>query len=357
MYDAIVVGAGPAGSTAAKILADNGLRVLLAERRKLPRDKSCSGILIQKSLDLVRRCYGRDVPLSATCTPTENRGMVFTDDKGRELRFEQGGLNVWRSSFDHWLTEQAAASGAEIRDGVAAVFCEEQPDSVAVTLRGKSPYKERAKYLVDCEGVTGVLKRQLLGNHRDFITTFQTFNEGTIALDPHYFYAYLQPELSEYDAWFNVKDNMLVLGVSVRDAGRIRYFYQRLTAFLEKCHDLRIKRQVKAEKWLMPPYPARLPDRLWTGAGAVCRRGCRVPQSDGRGDLRRDGKRLPRGPSHRRPRRLSGDDLRGVSAGHPAAEVLHGAPMEPCGANGRYLFGNDKRNRRSSSGLSISRRA
>ena len=44
-------------------------------------------------------------------------------------------------------------------------------------------------------------------------TTFQTFNRGTIQLDPHYFYAYLQPELSEYDAWFNVKDEMLVLEI------------------------------------------------------------------------------------------------------------------------------------------------
>ena len=126
MYDVIVAGAGPAGSTAAKVLAENGLRVLLAERQKLPRYKSCSGVPIQKTMDLVRRCYGQDVPLSATCTPAENRGMIFTDDRGREFRFAQGGLNVWRSSFDHWLTEQAAASGAEVRDGTSAVSCEEQ---------------------------------------------------------------------------------------------------------------------------------------------------------------------------------------------------------------------------------------
>ena len=63
MYDVIVVGAGPAGSTAAKVLAEKGLRVLLVERHKLPRYKSCSGVLIQKSMDLVRRYYG---PVSYT---------------------------------------------------------------------------------------------------------------------------------------------------------------------------------------------------------------------------------------------------------------------------------------------------
>ena len=56
----------------------------------------------------------------------------------------------------------------------------------------------------------GALKRKLAPGPAQYITTFQTFNEGRIALDPHYFYAYLQPELSEYDAWFNVKDGFLL---------------------------------------------------------------------------------------------------------------------------------------------------
>lgn len=252
MYDVIVSGAGPTGSTAAKVLAEKGLRVLLVERHKLPRYKSCSGVLIQKTMNLVRRYFGEDVPLSATCTPVENRGMIFTDDKGREFRFEQGGLNVWRSSFDNWLTEQAAASGAEVRDRTSTISCEEQPGSIVVTLHGESTYVETARYVIDCEGVTGVLKRKLLGDGKDFITTYQTFNQGTIQLDPHYFYAYLQPELSEYDAWFNVKDEMLVLGVSVKDTSRIEHFYQRFISYMETHHGLEITQQVKAEKWLMP---------------------------------------------------------------------------------------------------------
>ena len=116
MYDVIVVGAGATGCTAAKTLSENGYKVLLVEKFKMPRYKSCSGQLIKKTVDLVQEYFGVAVPASVMCTPTENRGMIFTNDKGKEFRFEQPGLNVWRSSFDNWLAMKASEYGVEVRD-------------------------------------------------------------------------------------------------------------------------------------------------------------------------------------------------------------------------------------------------
>ena len=113
MYDAVVVGAGPAGAAAAKALCEAGRRVLLVERFRLPRYKSCSGILIKKSLGLVKQYFGEEVPSAVCCAPVENRGMIFTDDKGGEYAFRQEGRNVWRGAFDGWLVAKAAESGAE----------------------------------------------------------------------------------------------------------------------------------------------------------------------------------------------------------------------------------------------------
>jgi len=252
MYDVIVIGAGPTGCTAAKTLSEKGYKILLVEKFELPRYKSCSGVLIKKTMELVKLYFGEDTPSFTMCTPTQNRGMIFTDDKGKEFRFEQEGLNVWRSSFDHWLSTKATESGAEIRDNTAVISCEEKEDCVSVTLHSTKEYTEKAKYVIDCEGVIGSIKRKLLKITPPYITTFQTFNDGSIDLDPHYFYAYLQPELSEYDAWFNVKDGQLVLGVSVKDSSNIEMYYKRFIAYMQRQHNLSIKKQIKAEKWLMP---------------------------------------------------------------------------------------------------------
>lgn len=252
MYDVIIAGAGPAGSTAAKHLAEQGRRVLLVEKCRLPRYKSCSGILIEKSMALVQQYYGETVPASVLCTPADNRGMIFTDDRGREYRFEQKGLNVWRSSFDHWLASRAADCGAEVREHTMVTECIQREESVTVTLQGDMAGQETARYFLDCEGAAGTLRKRLTGIDPGYITTFQTFLRGRIRLDPHYFYAYLQPELSEYDAWFNVKDGMLVLGVAVRDPAKIQGFYRSFLSWMENRYGLRIEEERKSEKWLMP---------------------------------------------------------------------------------------------------------
>ncbi len=252
MFDVIVIGAGPAGSTAAKVLAERGKKVLLAERCRLPRYKSCSGVLIRKTMDLVETYFGEKVPPQALCTPVDNRGMIFTNDKGKEYRFEQEGQNVWRSSFDHWLAQNAQKCGAVLQDGVSVVKCLEEAGAVRVTLQGERTWTEEAEYVLDCEGITGAVKRGITGERQGHVTTFQTFNRGKIDLDPHYFYAYLQPELSEYDAWFNVKDDLLVLGVSVKNQEKISFYYKRFLSYMEERHGLKISEQLKAEKWLMP---------------------------------------------------------------------------------------------------------
>ncbi len=265
MFDVIIIGAGPTGCTAARELACNGYKVLLIEKFKMPRNKSCSGILIKKSMNLVRQYFGEDAPDFTMCAPTDNRGMIFTSDKGHEYRFEQEGLNIWRSSFDYWLATKAAETGAELRDETTALSCEEQENYVLVNLKGTSFYSEKAKIVILCDGVVGSVKRKLGYEPQRYITTYQTFNKGSIDLDHHYFYAYLQPHLSEYDAWFNVKDGYLIFGVSVKDTSKLENYYSEFIAYMRKHHNAKIEKQEKTEKWLMPHIMSGCPIEYGNG--------------------------------------------------------------------------------------------
>lgn len=263
MYDVIVIGAGPCGCTTASTLSKNGFSVLLLVKSKLPRYKSCSGVLIEKSMRLVERYFGQSVPLSVCCTPVDNRGMIFTDDAGREYRFESRGLNVWRDRFDFWLTSLAKDSGVKVRDESAVTSIKEDDNCVCVSVNGKNEF---ARFVVDCSGVIGIDKQA----HNNVIT-YQTYNKGSIDLDAHYFYAYLQPELSGYDAWFNVKDDMLVLGVATTNPSDISSYYSTFVAYMESRHGLSIDKQLRTDKWLIRDI--QTPFNVDYGVGGILKAG------------------------------------------------------------------------------------
>ena len=85
--------------------------------------------------------------------------------------------------FDGWLAGKAKESGVEVMDGVAALSCTEKDGFVEVSLHGENNHTEKARYVIDCEGVVGALKRKITGEVPGYITTYQTFNEGSIDLD------------------------------------------------------------------------------------------------------------------------------------------------------------------------------
>ena len=66
-FDAIVIGAGPAGSTAAYLLAKSGLQVLVLDKKVFPRDKLCGGLLTRKT-----------VRFKSICGPGDNAEPVLT---------------------------------------------------------------------------------------------------------------------------------------------------------------------------------------------------------------------------------------------------------------------------------------
>lgn len=258
MYDIIIIGAGPAGCMAAKRTADAGFNVLLVERMKVPREKSCSGLLIKKSIDIVENEFGK-IPDSVLCKPNINKGIILTNEENRIFKFESEGLNVWRSLFDQWLALKAKDAGAEFRQSTSAVSCEENQDHVLVKLQGEETYYEKARAIIACDGANSIIKRNLLKTPNNYIFTYQTFCRGTIDLDNNFFHAFLHHHLSQYDAWFNVKDDFLIFGVGVKEPAMMKIYHSRFLEFLSLQFNAKIESCVKEEIGIMPYIKPRCP--------------------------------------------------------------------------------------------------
>jgi flavin-dependent dehydrogenase len=169
-HDVIVVGAGPAGSTAARILADSGHDVLLLERAHFPREHIGESLLAYGNALLTR--LGMDAELARF--GVVKRGAEFTSDDGthRRVDFEAQGAgrvlttwNVERSLFDRAMLRAAAAAGATVLEGarVTRVRTDHSGRIVGVDYRTDDrQHSAHAPMVIDASGRAGVISHQHL---------------------------------------------------------------------------------------------------------------------------------------------------------------------------------------------------
>lgn len=154
-YDAIVVGLGPAGSTACHTLASRGLTVAGIDKERHPRHKSCGGCLSTK----INGLFDFDISRLVEATVY---GITFTYKYHRRLdiRSEQPiGHNVRRETFDLFLVEKARSAGADIIEGERVVDVADDGGCVSVTTADGTVLK--AGFLIGADGASGLIGRKI----------------------------------------------------------------------------------------------------------------------------------------------------------------------------------------------------
>ena len=175
-FDVIVAGAGPAGSTAATLLAQHGHRVLMIERGKHPRFH-----IGESMLPLSTPVFDRlGIQWDKQCYLHKNGAEFIDENSGKQVRFslntQHQPYQVERAKFDQMLADNAVAQGASLQQEESVRKVEIDTKGVQITT-DLGTYQ--ARYLIDATGRSTFMGRKQAGIER-------INNLGRFALYTHY---------------------------------------------------------------------------------------------------------------------------------------------------------------------------
>ncbi len=227
-FDAIVVGAGPAGSTAARELAASGARVLVVDRAQFPRYKACGGGIPLRTERLL------PFPLDAVIEDSVHRLEVTYEGRSRFVR--DSGLPfahmVMRDRFDALLLEQARKAGAEFRAGTIVRRAE---TAGPVAIEAEDGFRAKADYLVCADGAHSPAGKMAgLGAGLAECAAWEV--EVKTGAHPHRFAATSLIELGYRPwgyAWLFPKAEVLSFGIVV-PPGQAARMKQQVAAFIDR---------------------------------------------------------------------------------------------------------------------------
>jgi geranylgeranyl reductase family protein len=167
-YDVVIIGGGPAGSTSGYLLSKAGLKVIIIDKARFPRQKLCAGLLTQKTAHLINSLFHE------TVDSLRKKEIVNFESRYHEVFFRNRCIAkihhrsipfyyVDRSVYDNFFLQKAKEEGAEILEGEIAVSKDYRKNEI-VTSSGKTL---RSKYIIGADGVYSRVRRELFFERRN----------------------------------------------------------------------------------------------------------------------------------------------------------------------------------------------
>ena len=154
-HDVVIVGAGPAGASAAVALAQRGVKdVMLLDRATFPREKTCGSGLSPNAITLAEE-LGIGGDLRRQAVPIESVKIVTPGGRSMVLSSNASAVILLRREFDNLLLERARALGASFEGGVRASALLHQGGRV-VGVRMADGREIRARFVLCADGAHSI---------------------------------------------------------------------------------------------------------------------------------------------------------------------------------------------------------
>lgn len=219
-YDIAIIGAGPAGSTLARLLSGK-YRVLLADRRELlspPQENSaikmCGGLLAPDAQQMLAS-LGLGLPQSVLTGPQIFVVRAIDLHQRLERYYQRAYINIDRELFDRWMVSMAGST-VDLHAGVRFRSYEREKSGYRIHLMKEgSKVAVNARVLVGADGASSRVRKLAFPDSRipaRYVAIQERFAADG---DLPYFSAMFDPEITDFYSWMIPKDGSLILGAAL----------------------------------------------------------------------------------------------------------------------------------------------
>jgi len=190
MFDVIVVGGGPGGSVAAKKCVQNGFKTVLIEKKRLPRDKVCSGMVMGTwAHDIIEQEFGK-IPKAVLVQPYYLSGhLVHVPGVPSQIIKWRTPL-AWRKDLDFWMIQMARKEGVTIWEGAKVIKVNKKAGTCTVTMIHNRRLQEiKARFVIGADGAASDIRKSLFPDLKvRYSTAIRECYDGALNLEKDYFH-------------------------------------------------------------------------------------------------------------------------------------------------------------------------
>ena len=221
MYDVIIVGAGPAGATLARLLPKT-YKILLIDKKEIsgPADRDstgkCCGGLLAPDAQAALSQMSLPLPKSVLVDPQIFAVKAIDLDTENVTFYQRFYINMDRKKFDNWLLSLLAPN-VDVRLNTRFKSYQQKDKNIQVNLiEGDKIYSEDTKILIGADGGGSAVRRQTYSSKpapRQYIS-IQHLVESDCLMP--YFCSIFDSQITDYYCWIIPKENNLLIGAALR---------------------------------------------------------------------------------------------------------------------------------------------